>query len=59
MTSHQPPFFCPYCGDEGLRPHGEQHGEWQCEACRRVFLLRAVKPTGTPARAEARTEAAT
>jgi ribosomal protein L37AE/L43A len=43
-VSHQPPFFCPYCGDEGLRPHGEQHGEWQCEACRQVFLLRAVKP---------------
>jgi ribosomal protein L37AE/L43A len=43
-VTHLPPFYCPYCGDEGLRPYGEKHGEWQCEACRRVFALRAVKP---------------
>jgi ribosomal protein L37AE/L43A len=37
------PFFCPYCGDESLRPYGETHGEWWCESCRRAFALRAVK----------------
>ncbi|HZB48540.1 MAG TPA: hypothetical protein VE547_05555 [Mycobacteriales bacterium] len=42
--SSQPPFFCPYCGDEDLRPHGEKHGEWACGACRRAFALRAVRP---------------
>jgi ribosomal protein L37AE/L43A len=43
-VSHQPPFFCPYCGEEDLRPHGESHGEWSCEACRRVFVLRTIRP---------------
>ncbi len=33
------PFYCPYCGDEDLRPHGESHGAWECRACRRVFTL--------------------
>ena len=33
------PFYCPYCGDENLRPHGRAHGEWECHACRRVFTL--------------------
>ena len=33
------PFYCPYCGDEDLRPHGTVHGEWECRACRRVFAL--------------------
>jgi ribosomal protein L37AE/L43A len=33
------PFYCPYCGDEDLRPHGTSHGEWECRACRRVFAL--------------------
>jgi ribosomal protein L37AE/L43A len=37
------PFFCPYCGDESLRPYGETHGEWWCESCRRAFALRAVR----------------
>jgi predicted RNA-binding Zn-ribbon protein involved in translation (DUF1610 family) len=38
----QVPFYCPYCGDEDLRPFGEAHGEWRCGACRRVFGLRYV-----------------
>ena len=43
MSGHSVPFFCPYCGDESLRPHGEKHGEWACESCRRVFALRSVR----------------
>jgi hypothetical protein len=39
MTERAAPFYCPYCGDEGLRPFGETHGEWRCGACRRVFKL--------------------
>ena len=42
MSAHAPPFYCPYCGDEDLRPFGEKHGEWRCGACRRVFTLRYV-----------------
>jgi transposase-like protein len=42
------PFYCPYCGDEDLRPHAdesadtERHGEWRCGSCTRVFALRFV-----------------
>ena len=43
MSGHLPPFYCPYCGDEDLRPHGEKHGEWVCGSCRRAFALRSVR----------------
>jgi ribosomal protein L37AE/L43A len=36
------PFYCPYCGEENLFPHGEKHGEWECRACRRVFAVRFI-----------------
>jgi predicted RNA-binding Zn-ribbon protein involved in translation (DUF1610 family) len=39
MTERAAPFYCPYCGEEDLRPFGEQHGEWRCGACLRVFRL--------------------
>jgi ribosomal protein L37AE/L43A len=53
MSGHgSSPFFCPYCGDESLRPYGETHGEWRCESCRRAFALRTVKQSAVPERAE-------
>jgi ribosomal protein L37AE/L43A len=36
------PFYCPYCGDEDLRPHGEKGGSWHCRGCARVFTLKFV-----------------
>lgn len=36
----QVPFYCPYCGDEDLRPSGPAGGSWQCAACARAFELR-------------------
>jgi ribosomal protein L37AE/L43A len=45
VSGHRSPFFCPYCGDEAIRPYGEKHGEWQCESCRRAFALKSVKVT--------------
>jgi ribosomal protein L37AE/L43A len=36
------PVYCPYCGDEDLRPHGADHGVWECRACVRVFSLTFV-----------------
>jgi len=36
----QVPFFCPYCGDEALRPAGPDEGEWTCESCARSFSLK-------------------
>ena len=36
----QVPFFCPYCGEESLRPAGPEAGDWECDACARGFTLR-------------------
>lgn len=39
------PFYCPFCGDEDLRPHPAEdgsHGGWHCRSCARVFSLRLV-----------------
>ncbi|HXW47034.1 MAG TPA: hypothetical protein VEL03_19740 [Streptosporangiaceae bacterium] len=36
----QVPFYCPYCGEENLRPAGAEAGEWECRACSRGFHLR-------------------
>ena len=44
----QVPFYCPYCGDEDLRPAGAAAGSWHCAACARAFELRfaGVAPGG-------------
>ena len=39
MTERAAPFYCPYCGDEDLRPSAEGHGAWECRACNRAFRL--------------------
>ncbi len=36
----QVPFFCPYCGEEELRPGGSKPGDWECRSCARGFQLR-------------------
>jgi predicted RNA-binding Zn-ribbon protein involved in translation (DUF1610 family) len=36
----QVPFYCPYCGEEELRPAGSKAGDWACRACARSFRLR-------------------
>lgn len=36
----QVPFYCPYCGEEDLRPAAATAGSWQCGACARAFELR-------------------
>jgi len=41
------PFYCPFCGEEELRPHTdadrpEIHGAWHCRPCTRVFTLKLV-----------------
>ena len=40
-THHAPPFSCPYCGEEELRPD-EDPGAWLCLSCARAFLLRLL-----------------
>ncbi|HEY2508651.1 MAG TPA: hypothetical protein VGI58_19195 [Streptosporangiaceae bacterium] len=38
----QIPFFCPYCGEENLRPASSDAGEWECRACARGFSLHFI-----------------
>ncbi|MFJ3821827.1 hypothetical protein [Streptomyces nodosus] len=40
MSGRAAPFYCPYCGDEDLRPGEEGHGSWECRACNRAFQLK-------------------
>ncbi|WP_338673722.1 hypothetical protein V1460_11935 [Streptomyces sp. SCSIO 30461] len=53
MSERAAPFYCPYCGDEDLRPSeeggGSPHtkrsgghggGAWECAACNRAFRLK-------------------
>jgi ribosomal protein L37AE/L43A len=42
VTERAAPFYCPYCGDEDLRPAEEGHGAWECRACARVFQLKMI-----------------
>jgi len=46
----QVPFYCPYCGDEALRPAGAKSGEWDCHSCARSFKLHfaGVRAGGRP-----------
>jgi transposase-like protein len=39
VSERAAPFYCPYCGDEDLRPSEERHGAWECHACARAFQL--------------------
>ena len=51
MSERAAPFYCPYCGDEDLRPTDEGRGSsraseaergggaWECGACNRAFQL--------------------
>ena len=39
MSMRAAPFYCPYCGEEGLEPVGE-HGGWYCTSCDRRFTLK-------------------
>ncbi len=36
------PFYCPFCGDEDLRPSDAAHGAWECRPCTRVFQVTLV-----------------
>ncbi|HXS65049.1 MAG TPA: hypothetical protein VN767_19530 [Streptosporangiaceae bacterium] len=46
-SERQVPFFCPYCGDESLRPSGPEAGGWSCGSCARSFKLSFAGLTGS------------
>ncbi|MEC4019234.1 hypothetical protein [Streptomyces sp. H27-D2] len=39
MSERAAPFYCPYCGDEDLRPSEAGPGAWECASCNRAFRL--------------------
>jgi ribosomal protein L37AE/L43A len=41
-TERAVPFYCPYCGEEDLRPVEEPHGAWRCAGCLRTFAVKLV-----------------
>jgi predicted RNA-binding Zn-ribbon protein involved in translation (DUF1610 family) len=49
-TARAVPFFCPFCGEESIRPWGDDpdagHGDWRCDDCSRVFTLKYRGLTG-------------
>jgi len=55
VSERAAPAYCPYCGDEDLRPEEGSHRRWSCRACRRVFevsFIGLLAPGGpTPAAA--------
>jgi transposase-like protein len=48
INERQSPLYCPYCGEEDLRPNEASHGAWECRGCARVF---SVKFLGLAAKA--------
>jgi transposase-like protein len=50
-TARAVPFYCPFCGEDAIRPWGDDpgtgHGDWRCEDCSRVFTVRYRGLTGT------------
>ena len=42
MSERAAPAYCPYCGDEDLRPEEGSHRRWSCRSCRRVFEVAFV-----------------
>ena len=44
------PFYCPYCGEEDLRPHEQPPSAWRCADCQRVFVVRLVEVVAQVAR---------
>jgi len=39
VSERAAPFYCPYCGEEDLRPDGDEAGRYRCTTCLRVFVV--------------------
>jgi ribosomal protein L37AE/L43A len=40
-TPRAVPFYCPFCGEQDLRP--DDPAGWRCRSCGRTFELKVVK----------------
>jgi ribosomal protein L37AE/L43A len=37
------PLYCPFCGDEDLRPVEDDPSAWSCRSCVHVFAVSLVR----------------
>jgi transposase-like protein len=56
VSERATPFYCPYCGDEDIRPAGEQLSTYRCDACLRTWELKFVGTNRRPASAAQNSE---
>ncbi|MDH4112182.1 MAG: hypothetical protein OEV60_05770 [Actinomycetota bacterium] len=40
------PFYCPFCGEQDIRPDDGSDRAWRCESCDRRFELAAITVGG-------------
>ncbi len=40
------PFYCPFCGEQDIRPDDAAAAAWRCESCERGFELTAITVGG-------------
>ncbi len=36
------PFYCPFCGEQDIRPDDAGATSWRCESCERHFDLTVI-----------------
>jgi transposase-like protein len=46
VTTRAVPFYCPFCGEQDIRPDDAGVQAWRCDSCARGFELTAVKVGG-------------
>ena len=50
MNERAAPMYCPYCGEDTIRPFCDDpdsgHADWRCESCLRAFSVRYKGLTG-------------
>ena len=45
-TMRAVPFYCPFCGEQDIRPDDAGARAWRCDSCERGFELTAITVGG-------------
>ena len=43
MSRSAAPLYCPFCGEEDLRPVEDDAAAWSCRACAHVFSVSLLR----------------
>ena len=43
MSRAAAPLYCPFCGEEDLRPVEDDATAWSCRACAHVFTVQLLR----------------